>query len=71
MQARQKAIVLLDMAIEAADTKVYCAPSTYLREIREQIKLWAELEGRLPAQHDNLPVKIKLRWYDEIREQDI
>ena len=46
-QARQKAVSLPDMAIEAADTKVYGAPSNYLREIREQIKLWAELEGRL------------------------
>jgi len=69
MQARQKAIVLLDLAIEAADTKVYGAPSTYLREIREQIKLWAELEGRLSAQRDTKPFHIRLRWYDEIKDE--
>lgn len=49
-KARDKAIDLLDMAIQAGDTKVYGAPSNYLREIREQIKLWAELEGRLASQ---------------------
>lgn len=49
-EARQKAVDLLDKAIAAADTKVYGAPSQYLREIRGQIKLWAELEGRLASQ---------------------
>lgn len=49
-EAREKAVDLLDKAIDVADTKVYGAPSQYLREIREQIKLWAELEGRLASQ---------------------
>ena len=49
-EARQKALDLLDKAIEAADTRVYGAPSAYLGEIRQQIKLWAELEGKLPSQ---------------------
>ena len=48
--ARNKAIKLLDLAIAAGDTKIYGAPSNYLREIREQIKLWAELEGKLATQ---------------------
>ena len=48
--ARNKAIELLDLAIAAGDTKIYGAPSNYLREIREQIKLWAELEGKLATQ---------------------
>lgn len=48
--ARDKAIELLDMAIAAGDTKVYGPPSSYLSEIRQQIKLWAELEGRISAQ---------------------
>jgi hypothetical protein len=64
-EARQKAVDLLDMAIEAADTKVYGAPSQYLREIREQIKLWAELEGKLATQPQitiiNNPEWISLR----------
>ena len=49
-EARARAIELLDMAISAGDTKVYGPPSSYLSEIRQQIKLWAELEGRLASQ---------------------
>jgi hypothetical protein len=48
--ARASALDLLDKAIEAQDTKVYGAPSNYLREIRAQIELWAKLEGRLAEQ---------------------
>jgi len=48
--ARQRTYDLLDKAEEAASVKVYGAPVAYLREIREQIKLLAELEGRLAAQ---------------------
>ena len=63
--ARAKAIELLDMAIAAGDTKVYGPPSSYLSEIRQQIKLWAELEGRLAAQPQvniiNNPQWIELR----------
>jgi len=56
-QVKTKAFELLDMAIEAADTKVYGAPSQYLREIREQIKLWAELEGKLQTQ---VPINVQV-----------
>ena len=48
--ARAKAVELLDMAIAARDTRVYGPPSSYLSEIRQQIKLWAELEGKLATQ---------------------
>lgn len=63
--ARDKAIELLDMAIEAGDTKVYGPPSSYLSEIRQQIKLWAELEGRISSQPQvtiiNNPEWVELR----------
>lgn len=49
-EARTSALDLLDLAIAAGDTKVYGPPSSYLSEIRQQIKLWAELEGRIAAQ---------------------
>jgi hypothetical protein len=48
--AREETLKLLDMAIEAGTTKAYGAPCNYLAELRQQIKLWAELEGRLAAQ---------------------
>jgi hypothetical protein len=63
--ARDKAIELLDMAIVAGDTKVYGPPSSYLSEIRQQIKLWAELEGRISSQPQitiiNNPEWVELR----------
>lgn len=63
--ARDKTNDLLNLAIEAADSRVYGAPSQYLREIREQIKLWAELEGRLSSQPQvtiiNHPEWVELR----------
>ncbi len=63
--ARDKAIKLLDMAIAAGDTRVYGSPSSYLAEIRQQIKLWAELEGRIAAQPQvtiiNNPEWVELR----------
>lgn len=49
-EARERALDLLDKAIEAADTRVYGAPSQYLGEIRQQIKLMGELQGRLASQ---------------------
>jgi len=60
---REKALSLLDMAILAGDTKVYGAPSTYLSEIRQQIKLWAELEGRLASQ-PTVNVLINPQWIE-------
>ena len=49
-EVREKTLSLLDKAEAAADTRVYGAPVAYLREVREQIKLLAELEGRLASQ---------------------
>lgn len=48
--AREKTLTLLDKAEAAADTRAYGPPVAYLREIREQIKLLAELEGKLASQ---------------------
>jgi len=62
-EAREKALSLLDMAIAAGDTKAYGAPSNYLREIREQIKLWAELEGRLASQ-PTVNILINPQWVE-------
>jgi hypothetical protein len=63
--ARTSALDLLDKAIAAGDTKVYGPPSSYLSEIRQQIKLWAELEGKLATQPQitiiNNPEWIELR----------
>jgi len=64
-EARTSALDLLDKAIAAGDTKVYGPPSSYLSEIRQQIKLWAELEGRLASQPQitiiNNPEWVELR----------
>ena len=49
-EARTKALNLLDKATEVGDTRCYGSPSAYLAEIRQQIRLWAELESRLPTQ---------------------
>lgn len=62
---RKKTLELLDMAIEAANTKVYGSPSHYLSELRQQLKLWAELEGRISSQPQvtiiNNPEWVELR----------
>ena len=64
-EIREKTLSLLDKAEQAADTRVYGAPVAYLREAREQIKLIAELEGRLASQPQvtiiNNPEWIELR----------
>jgi len=64
-EIREKTLSLLDKAEQAADTRVYGAPVAYLREVREQIKLLAELEGRLASQPQitiiNNPAWIELR----------
>ncbi len=64
-EIREKTLSLLDKAEQAADTRVYGAPVAYLREVREQIKLLAELEGRLAAQPQitivNNPQWVELR----------
>ncbi|MDQ1262638.1 MAG: hypothetical protein QG575_1819 [Euryarchaeota archaeon] len=60
-EARTSALDLLDKAIEAGNTKVYGPPSSYLSEIRQQIKLWAELEGRLASQ-PQVNITLNAEW---------
>ena len=64
-KAQERAYTLLDKAEEAANTKIYGAPVAYLREIREQLKFIAELEGKLSSQPQitiiNHPEWVELR----------
>jgi hypothetical protein len=62
-EIREKTNSLLDKAEAAGNTKAYGAPSNYLREIREQIKLWAELEGRLATQ-PQINILINPQWVE-------
>jgi hypothetical protein len=62
-QARLRTYDLLDKAEEAANTKIFGAPVQYLREIREQIKLLAELEGKLAAQ-PQVNILINPQWIE-------
>lgn len=61
-EIRERAVSLLDRAEEAEDLR---AAGTFLRELREQIRLWAELEGRISNQPQvtivNNPEWIELR----------
>ena len=63
--ARDRTYSLLDKAEAAANTKVYGAPVAYLKEIREQLKFIAELEGKLSSQPQitiiNQPEWVELR----------
>jgi hypothetical protein len=49
-ELQERALSLCDKAEAAGNTKAYGSPSQYLREIRETVKLLAELEGRLQTQ---------------------
>jgi hypothetical protein len=60
-EARNRTLSLLDKAEDAQDTKVYGPPVGYLREIREQLKLLAELEGRIAAQ-PTINVTVSAEW---------
>jgi ABC-type phosphate transport system auxiliary subunit len=64
-KARERAFTLLDKAEAAGDTRVYGAPVAYLKEIREQLKFIAELEGKLATQPQitiiNNPEWVELR----------
>jgi hypothetical protein len=64
-KARDRTYSLLDKAEAAANTKVYGAPVAYLKEIREQLKFIAELEGRISSQPQvtiiNQPEWVELR----------
>jgi len=64
-KARERTFSLLDKAEAAADTRVYGAPVAYLKEIREQLKFIAELEGKISSQPQitiiNNPEWVELR----------
>ena len=64
-KARDRTYSLLDKAEAAANTKIYGAPVAYLKEIREQLKFIAELEGKLSSQPQitiiNNPQWVELR----------
>ena len=62
-EIREKTLSLLDKAEQAADTRVYGAPVAYLREIREQFKLIAELEGRLASQ-PQINILVNPQWIE-------
>jgi hypothetical protein len=62
-KARDRTYSLLDKAEAAANTKVYGAPVAYLREIREQLKFIAELEGRLATQ-PTINIAINAEWIE-------
>lgn len=66
-EARTRTLSLLDKAEDAQDTKVYGPPVGYLREIREQLKLLAELEGRIAAQ-PQVNIMVSAEWV-EVRTQ--
>jgi hypothetical protein len=61
-EVRRKAANLLDQAEKAKDLK---AAGVFIRELREEIRLWAELEGKLAAQPQitiiNHPEWVELR----------
>jgi len=62
-EARARALSLLYKAEDAQDTKVYGPPVGYLREIREQLKFIAELEGRIAAQ-PQVNIMVSAEWVE-------
>ncbi|MCX6677400.1 MAG: hypothetical protein NTU95_05585 [Methanothrix sp.] len=60
-KARERTFSLLDKAEAAADTRVYGAPVAYLKEIREQLKFIAELEGKLASQ-PQINIALNAEW---------
>jgi lysyl-tRNA synthetase class I len=59
-EVRHKAADLLDRAEKAGDLK---ASGVFLRELREQIRLWAELEGKLAAQ-PQVNILVNSEWIE-------
>lgn len=59
-EVRHKAANLLDLAEKAGDLK---ASGVFLRELREQIRLWAELEGKLAAQ-PQVNILVNSEWIE-------
>lgn len=49
-EIRNKAADLLDKSELAGDTKAYGSPANFLKELRELIRLTAELQGSIPTE---------------------
>ncbi len=60
LKVRAKTFELLDKAEEAKEVKAWPG---FLRELREQIKLMAELEGRLAAQ-PQISILVNPQWIE-------
>lgn len=60
LNIRERAFNLLERAEAKEDLK---AAGTLLRELREQLKLWAELEGRL-SQQTQVNVLVNPQWVE-------
>jgi len=59
-EVRREAANLLDRAETANDLR---AASVFIRELREQIRLWAELEGRLATQ-PTVNIALNVEWIE-------
>ncbi len=62
-EARDRTLSLLDKAEDAENTKAFGAPVAYLREVREQLKFIAELEGRIAAQ-PQVNITVSAEWVE-------
>lgn len=62
-EARDRTLSLLNKAEEAENVKAFGPPVSYLREIREQLKLLAELEGRIAAQ-PTINITVSAEWVE-------
>lgn len=62
-EARDRTLSLLNKAEEAENVKAFGPPVSYLREIREQLKLLAELEGRIAAQ-PTTNITVSAEWVE-------
>jgi hypothetical protein len=62
-KVRERTFSLLDKAENAADTRAYGPPSGYLREIRAQLQLLAELEGRIASQ-PTINIAVSAEWIE-------
>jgi hypothetical protein len=62
-EARARTLSILDKAEAAENTKAFGAPVSYLREVREQLRFIAELEGRIAAQ-PTINLTINAEWIE-------
>jgi len=60
-EVRSKAATLLELAEEAEDLR---AAGTFLRELREQIRLWAELEKKMDENPPQVSITLNPEWIE-------